>query len=61
VLEEARRLIAQAPERSALRDHLVRHVADRLDVPSDYVTAELGAALMDGGKSHSRNDSALGV
>ena len=44
VLEEARGLIAQAPERSALRDHLVRHVADRLDVPSDYVTAGLGAA-----------------
>ena len=43
VLEEARRLIAQAPERSALRDHLVRHVSDRLDVPSGYVTAELAA------------------
>jgi len=43
VLEEARRLIGQAPQRSALRDHLVRQVSDRLDVPSDYVTAHLGA------------------
>jgi DNA primase len=43
VLEEARHLIAQAPERSVIRDHLVRQVADRLDVPPDYVTAQLGA------------------
>jgi DNA primase len=43
VLDEARRLITQAPERSAIRDHLVRQVSDRLDVPSDYVTAALGA------------------
>jgi DNA primase len=43
VLEEARGLIAQAPERSAIRDHLVRQVADRLDVPPDYVTAQLVA------------------
>jgi DNA primase len=41
VLEEARALIAQAPERSAVRDHLVRLVSDRLDVPSEYVTARL--------------------
>ena len=38
-LAEARSLIAQAPERSARRDHLVSLVADRLDVPADYVTA----------------------
>ncbi len=33
-----RGLIASAPERSAVRDHLVRLAADRLDVPADYVT-----------------------
>jgi DNA primase len=39
-LEEARPLIAATPERTAMRDSLVRQVADRLDVPADYVTAE---------------------
>jgi DNA primase len=38
-LEEARKLIAVVPERTASRDALVREVADRLDVPVDYVTA----------------------
>ena len=38
-LVEARRLIATTPERSASRDHLVRKVADRLDVPASYVAA----------------------
>jgi DNA primase len=38
-LEEARKLIAVVPERSATRDTLVREVADRLDMPVDYVTA----------------------
>ena len=38
-LAQARSLIAQAPERSARRDHLVRLVADGLDVPADYVTS----------------------
>jgi DNA primase len=42
-LEEARGLIAAAPERSARRDDLVRLVADRLDVPVDYVTAAAGS------------------
>jgi hypothetical protein len=32
-------LIAAVPERTASRDALVREVADRLDVPVDYVTA----------------------
>jgi DNA primase len=36
-LEQARALIAATPERSAMRDELVREVADRLDVPVDYV------------------------
>src|SRR5215212_689864 len=43
-LEEARPLIAATPERTATRDSLVRQVADRLDVPSDYVVAHRGAA-----------------
>jgi DNA primase len=38
-LEEARKLIAAVPERTASRDAMVREVADRLDVPVDYVTA----------------------
>ena len=32
------RLIAATPERTATRDELVREVADRLDVPAEYVT-----------------------
>jgi hypothetical protein len=32
-------LIAAVPERTATRDALVREVADRLDLPVDYVTA----------------------
>jgi len=36
-LEEARGLIAATPERTAMRDELVREVADRLDVPIEYV------------------------
>ena len=39
-LEEARTLIAAVPERTATRDALVREVADRLDVPADYVSAQ---------------------
>ena len=41
-LNAARELIAAAPARSARRDHLVRMVADRLDVPVDYVEARAG-------------------
>jgi len=37
-LEEARRLIAAVPDRTATRDELVREVADRLDVPAEWVT-----------------------
>jgi DNA primase len=36
-LEEARGLIGATPERTAMRDELVREVADRLDVPAEYV------------------------
>jgi DNA primase len=38
-LEEARSLIAVTAERTAMRDELVREVADRLDVPPEYVRA----------------------
>ena len=38
-LGEARKLISAVPERTATRDALVREVADRLDVPVDYVIA----------------------
>ncbi|HEY6778887.1 MAG TPA: DNA primase [Thermoleophilaceae bacterium] len=43
-LEEARRLIAVVPDRTASRDALVREVADRLDVPVGYVTAAAAPA-----------------
>jgi DNA primase len=43
-LEEARGLIAATPERTAMRDELVREVADRLDVPVDYVREAAGRA-----------------
>ena len=38
-LVRARGLIAEAPERTARRDDLIRLVADRLDVPLEYVAA----------------------
>jgi len=38
-LAEARDLIVATPELSARRDHLVQLVADRLDVPNDYVVS----------------------
>lgn len=38
-LGQVRELIAATPERSARRDHLVELVADRLDVPPDYVVS----------------------
>jgi DNA primase len=49
-LEEARALIAAVPERTATRDALVREVADRLDLPTDYVTAA-GQRVSRGGAS----------
>jgi DNA primase len=49
-LEEARKLIAVVPERTASRDALVREVADRLDLPAEYVTAA-PALARDGGSA----------
>jgi len=43
-LAQARDLIAETPARSARRDHLVQLVADRLDVPDDYVVAAVAEA-----------------
>lgn len=42
-LELARPLLAATPRQSKTRDHLVRYVSDRLDVPVQYVTSELTA------------------
>jgi DNA primase len=59
-LEEARALIAAVPERTATRDALVREVADRLDLPADYVTAAPArapgpaAGAQSGGRSSGR-------
>ena len=43
-LDEARKLIARAPERSAVRDGLIRLVSERLAVPADYVMPAPGQA-----------------
>ncbi|MDQ3587667.1 MAG: DNA primase [Actinomycetota bacterium] len=42
-LELVRPLLAATPGQSMTRDHLVRYVSDRLDVPVQYVTARLTA------------------
>ncbi len=42
-LEQVRPLVAALPANSATRDDLVRFIADRLDVPSDYVTSQVAA------------------
>src|SRR5262245_902077 len=44
-IEEVRELVAVTPDRSALRDSLVREAADRLDVPEGYLTPR-GASAM---------------
>ena len=43
-LDQVRPLIAATPVQSKTRDHLVRYVSDRLDVPVQYVTAQLTAS-----------------
>ncbi len=43
-LDLVRPLIAATPVQSKTRDHLVRYVSDRLDVPVQYVTAQLTAS-----------------
>jgi DNA primase len=50
-LEEARPLIAAIPPKTAMRDSLVRLVADRLDVPADYVTTQMASAPRHGAPS----------
>ena len=42
-LEQVRPLVAALPANSATRDDLVRFLADRLDVPADYVTSQVTA------------------
>ena len=56
--EEARPLITATPERTATRDELVRLVADRLDVPVDYVTGKL--ANPPAGRQVRRAEAAFG-
>ena len=41
---EVRPLIEATPERTAMRDELIRQVADRLDVPVTYVTTQMSGA-----------------
>ncbi|HEX8743934.1 MAG TPA: DNA primase [Thermoleophilaceae bacterium] len=43
-LEQVRPLVAALPANSATRDDLVRFLADRLDVPFDYVTSSVAVA-----------------
>ncbi|MDQ3719487.1 MAG: DNA primase [Actinomycetota bacterium] len=40
-LDLVRPLVAATPAQSKTRDHLVRYVSDRLDVPGQYVTTQL--------------------
>jgi DNA primase len=54
-LDEVRPLIATIPQKTATRDELVSFVADRLDVPSDYVTTVLASA-----RPHHARHSAMG-
>jgi DNA primase len=44
-LEQVRPLVAALPANSATRDDLVGFLADRLDVPSEYVTSQVAAPL----------------
>jgi DNA primase len=48
-LDTARHLIADVPKSSALRHELVRTVADRLDLPTNLVTAEVPRSRDHGG------------
>ena len=43
-LEQVRPLVAALPANSATKDDLVRFVADRLDVPLDYVTSQVAVS-----------------
>ncbi|MBA3370313.1 MAG: DNA primase [Thermoleophilaceae bacterium] len=51
-LELIRPLVAATPERSVVRDELVRRVTDRLEVPASYVT---GASIAARGGAGARN------
>jgi len=59
-LEEARTLIAAVPERTATRDALVREVADRLDVPAEWVGREPAAAQAGAARAASPVGSSAG-
>ena len=43
-LAQVRPLIGALPDRSATRDELVRHVADRLDLPVEYLTSDASSS-----------------
>jgi DNA primase len=55
-LEAARRLIARAPERSAVRDDLIRLVSERLTVPAEYVVPRPGDRAAQGEVARSDGD-----
>jgi DNA primase len=61
-LEEARALIAATPERPVMREALVREVADRLDVPAEWVMAPRrpGASPAGGGVATARSKTPAG-
>jgi DNA primase len=59
-LAQARDLIATAPERSARRDHLVQLVADRLDVPPDYVVTAVASRPRGGARPAPDRGSGFG-
>jgi DNA primase len=59
-LGEARKLIAAVPPRTATRDALVREVADRLDVPAEYVVTGPAPAQVAGPEEPMASASAFG-
>jgi DNA primase len=59
-LGQARKLIAAVPPRTATRDALIREVADRLDVPAEYVAAGPGPAHVAGPGEPIASASAFG-
>jgi DNA primase len=50
-LDEAGKLMAAVPERTAKREALVREVADRLDMPLEHVLAAPGRSAASGGRA----------
>jgi DNA primase len=60
-LEQVRPLVAALPANSATRDDLVGFLADRLDVPSEYVTSQVAAPPVRQRPVEQREDAPAGA